>query len=274
MRNAVSSKRKCSALLAAGAGVAVCLTGGGRAVGVTGNVSSLNGGQKTFTAPVGVWEYVNIVPGLMDSPAALNSNTLGRGAQIWLPRNHVTTTAGPGTQTTSRNNHIAQNGLPGGYLTALAAGVTVGPALPAFTSSWGYLPHSLTNKYFAVAFATSLTTYDYGWLEVVSTSANGKIIQFGKWGYNATGAAIKTLAGSVITHQVGLSDGRVKLLWNNGNEDGVARYEVQVKDVSGAWHAVDSTTPGEGRYATTLAGGSECRLLVENVDGATQEIAF
>ena len=84
----------------------------------------------------------------------------------------------------------------------------------------------------------------------------------------------KPLSDSVTTRKLDLSDGRAKLHWANTNEDGVARYEVQAKDASGAWRAVDSSAPGESRYSATVAKDATCRLVVEMVDGKTHEANF
>ena len=65
-----------------------------------------------------------------------------------------------------------------------------------------------------------------------------------------------------------------KLHWTNDNEDGVARYEVQAKDGAGEWAAVDSDVPGEGSYAAKVSADAVCRLVVENIDGSTDEIDF
>jgi hypothetical protein len=139
---------------------------------------------------------------------------------------------------------------------------------------WGFVPHSQSTKYFGVSFPVSLTAYDYGWVGVTSTSANGMSISFNKWAYDNTGAPIMTLADTVTTRKMTLSDGRVKLHWTNANEDGIARYEVQTKDASGAWKAVDSDAPGVGKYGATVAKDAQCKIVVEKVDGTTEEVAF
>jgi hypothetical protein len=71
-----------------------------------------------------------------------------------------------------------------------------------------------------------------------------------------------------------LTNGQEKLHWSNDSEDGVARYEVQSQDASGAWTAADSDVPGSGSYSTKIDSGKTCRLVVEMTDGPTKEIAF
>ncbi len=253
MRNTSLSNRKCSAILAAGAGVAVCLTGGGAKAGfVSGSIKGTNGGQSVF---------------------AVGHNSLyacSKGAMWNLAY---------GSGTSNRINFSSQlgggqlNGTAGAYAVAHNAGVAVNAAMGGF-ADLRRVPDNVADKFFAVKFGSLGGELRYGWLHVVSSNAGGSSIQIDRWGYENTGATCKTLSESVTTQKLGLSDGHTKVCWTNTNEDGIARYEVQAKDASGAWKAVDSSTPGEGHYAATVAGGSQCRLVVEKVDGATQQINF
>ncbi len=265
MKNTTSSKRKCSAMLAAGAGAAVWLTTqGANASVVTGNVSTLNTGNKTFVVGTGVVNVHPLPPNLIaDAAIAFDS------VHVWMELGGALFWNGTGFTTVWANFKLAA----GGYIAALSAHVTVDGAMTNLAQT-AFMPPSQSDKYFAVRYGLTPSTYGYAWINVVSTSSDAKTIVFGKWAYENSGAAIKTLADSVTTQQLKLSDGQVKLHWANANEDGVARYEVQAKDASGAWKAVDSSTPGESRYSATVAGGSTCRLVVEKVDGATQEINF
>ncbi len=269
MNSIVSSRRKCSAVLAAGAGAAVCLTGGGPAAGAVnhGFVSSLNGGQKSFTVGVTATN-ANIFPSLH---ATLGK--VGAGLRFYIPyRNFATTPTG--TQVTSRLGYVATDGVvPGIYVVdAFSVNAPIGPLWPHFFR-WGYVPAIAGTKYFGVKYPVSLTDYRYGWVSV--TSAAGNKIVFDQWSFNSTSnGSIFTLADCVTTRKLDLSDGRAKLHWGNANEEGVARYEVQAKDASGAWKAVDSSAPGESRYSATVAKDAACRLVVEMVDGATHEVAF
>ncbi len=251
MKNTALSRRKCSAMLAAGAGVAVCLTGGGaQGAFVTGNIKGVSNTTSVF--------------GVGGSPKAFG------GSISW----HLNVVSGRivfNTGTISMSCPLNRTGGPGKYIAMHPAGVTVSNGMGTFDNV-RQVPNSVSDKYIATRFVKGGTRY--GWLHVVSSNGTGTSITIDKWGYENTGASVKTLSESVTTQKLGLSNGQVKLHWTNKNEDGVARYEVQAKDASGAWKAVDSSTPGEGHYAAMVAGGSECRLVVEKVDGATQQINF
>ncbi len=113
----------------------------------------------------------------------------------------------------------------------------------------------------------------YGWLHIESSSFNHVTVD--KWAYkDEASGTIMTLSDSVTTRKTGLTDGRVKLHWTNANEDGVARYEVQAKNAAGTRQALDSDTPGEGRYTAKANGAAECRLVIEQIDGTREEVEF
>lgn len=256
MNKTFSNGRKCSALMAASAGAAVCLTGGGYAAVVTGKVADLNSGRQTFGA-----SSFQVLPAAVGGHARLQSS-------------HSTTIFFY-SRTFSGVSRAARVVTTASYIAALSASISIKNGLPHFSRAYASVPHSVTNKYFGVAYPVSKTEYVYGWLEVKSTNSSGTSISFDKWGYNnAPDTPIKTLADSLTTHTLSLSDGRVKLYWANTNEEGIARYEVQKEDASGTWSAVDGEIPGEGHYSAAAPKGSTCRLLVEMLDGATREIRF
>ena len=238
MRAESFAGRKCSAVLAAGMGAAVCLTGSEVLA-----VSGTNG--------------PDILPGSTVAEFGgkiFFSNKFGGGVLI-VRGGHGTAVAGNG----------------GSKLKTYAAGAACSVA-----SSWiGYnasVAASLggSGKYIKVKFTESATT-KYGWLEFTRLGASFVI---GAWSYNNAGEAIKTLAESITTTKLALADGRVKLHWANANEDGVARYEVQAKGSDGVWSTVDSSAPGNAAYSTNVPQGCTCRLVVEQVDGTTHEVNF
>jgi hypothetical protein len=154
-------------------------------------------------------------------------------------------------------------------MAVLSSGVTVSAGLGAFQSA-ALNPSGVSNKYYAMSFNDSGTKY--GWVHVVSSTGNILIMDL--WSYNAAGGTIKTLSDSVTTSRLALTGGKEKLHWSNDNEDGVARYEVQSKDASGAWQAADSDVPGSSSYSAKIDSGKTCRLVVEMTDGSTKEIDF
>ena len=131
------------------------------------------------------------------------------------------------------------------------------------------MPAGGPDKYIKIRFNDG--TQYYGWSQF---QLSGNTFLFGAWSYAPEGSNIPTLADSVTAQKLGLADGREKLVWSNANEDGVARYEVQAKDASGAWNAVSSEAPGAGMYSMAAPKGAQCRVVVEKVDGSTEHIAF
>ena len=254
MKHTQKSMRKSSALLAAGAGAAVCITGGGaQAAFVMGSISVSNGGTTSFAiddflhAQSGNWSWH-----LVDWGGPIGFST-GNFARI------------NGTNTFSA------------YAVQHSAGVTVNSAMPFGFEDRMKVAGNISDKYFAVRSGDFMMggPYYYGWLHVVSSNGTGTTIQIDQWGYESSqDTPCKTLADSVKAQKLGLADGREKLVWSNANEDGVARYEVQAKDASGAWNAVSSEAPGAGMYSSAVPKGSECRVVVEKVDGTTENIAF
>jgi hypothetical protein len=128
------------------------------------------------------------------------------------------------------------------------------------------------DKYYAMSFQDSGTKL--GWVHVVQTNAEGTLLVIDQWSYNGSGGTIKTLSDSVTTSRLALTGGQEKLYWSNDNEDGVARYEVQSRDASGAWQAADSDVPGSGSYSAKVDSGKTCRLVVEMTDGSTKKVDF
>lgn len=241
--------RKCSALLAAGAGAAVCLTGGGgaHAAGVSGNIFDSNG--KTS------FNLGNFLKACTSQASWTLRTPTGAFGFSW-------STGGQGIL-----NHA------GSYIYPHDAGVMVSAGMVNGFADIMKIPNGVSDKYFAVKYQNLGGGVYYGWLHVNSTTAN--TISLDKWGYeNTPNAPIHTLAGSISAKKLGLADGRTKLLWSNANEDGVARYEVQAKDASGAWNAVSSEAPGAGMYSIAVPKGAQCRVVVEKVDGTTVEIGF
>lgn len=254
MKSKRLSTRKCSALFAASTGIAVCLTGGGaQAAKVTGTIVDTNSAKSVFSGGI--------------------LYAFGRNAK-WL----LTSAGGSGRLLFSlyagAGGTAKENGTANAAHVLFAAhnaGVVVKGTMANGFYDYMRFPSSVASKYVAVQFESGGHAC-YGWLEVKSTNASGTNIKLGKWGYENTGASIKTLADSVTTQKLSLSNGKVKLHWSNKNEENVARYEVQTKDASGEWKSVDSLVPGEGRYASMVAAGAESRLVVEKVDGG-QEVA-
>ena len=159
------------------------------------------------------------------------------------------------------------------YAVALNAGVTVS-GVTGF-GSVAFIPEKVDGKYFAVMFAYGggCGPARYGWLHVVSYNAEAKQLKIDKWGYEDTGASIKTLSDSVKTTRLALSDGLVSLRWANPAEDGVASYAIQAQK-DGKWVTVDTFAPGAGNYSAKVKGDAVCRLVAERVDGGTDTFAF
>jgi hypothetical protein len=250
LKTSKKTLRKCSAFLAAGAGAgaAVCLSSGGaQAAKVTGLIAASNAGKNTFVA--------NDLQKCFGSKASWS--WLAGGPHVFL--SHIGASMN-GTRT-GINAYIAMHN----------AGVVISAGI---ANEWdgSYLPDNASDKYIAVKFPFGGTRY--GWIHVISTNGTGTSIAMDKWGYEDTGASIKTLGESVSAKTLGLSDGRTKLMWSNTNEEGIARYKAQTKDASGAWTTVSSDAAGAGSYSATVPAGASCRLVVEKVDGAVEEIGF
>lgn len=232
-------------LAATAAGVAVCLSAG-TAHGVSGNVAASNGGTA-FTANPSTNAPFKLFGSLANFKVELYN-----GSIPYLSGNSIN----------------ALVGQTGGFVNHLGPGVNV--SLLNF-APYTKMKSNQSNNYIGLGFGAS--PLKYGWVHCVSTNANGRQLKIDTWSCNASGGAIKTLDDSVTPRKLALSDGRIKLHWVNANEDGVARYEVQAKGANGTWSAVDSSTPGEGSYAATVASG-EYRLMVENSDGSSRSINF
>jgi hypothetical protein len=243
------ANKKCSALLAAGTGAAVCLTGGG-VHAVNGNISASNGANSTFATGASGSTLVN----LFGSKATMFVDQLSS-----IPSAKFFTASGGFL---AIRNNIGSAAWP--------ASVTVGSTLGTATL-FATVQNTIADKYLALSFVDTGTKY--GWVHIVSCG-NPSGLQIDLWSYNGAGGTIKTLSDSVTTSRLALSDGKVKLHWSNDNEDGVARYEVQSQDASGAWTAADSDVPGSGSYSAKVDSGRTCRLVVEMTDGSTKEIDF
>jgi hypothetical protein len=242
MSKKLNAKRVSSALLAAGTGAAVCLTGGSPAHAANGNILSSNA-----TSIFGTFTNFNLFSSKATAYKIID--TLGDG--------------GGGASLS-----IAYTG--GFYASTFSTGVSITSGL-----SWAFSAflQSITNKYYGLRFDDSGTT-KYGWLHVVDYNAGTDVLQVDTWAYNTLGNSISTLSDSVTTSRLALTDGQEKLHWSNDNEDGVARYEVQSQDASGQWQAADSDVPGSGSYSAKIDSGKTCRLVVEMTDGSTKEIDF
>jgi len=239
--------RKSSALLAAGTGIAVCLTGGTAAHAVNGLVSISNGGNSAF---------YNSSFNLFGSKV-LVAITAFVPMELLLLAGSAGVAAYTGTPTSST-------------IRILPAGVSITSGL--FFTGGGFI-HDATDKYYGMRFNDS--GLKYGWVHVVSaTTPSGDTTVLDTWSYNGSGGAIKTLSDSVTTSRLALSDGKEKLYWSNDNESGVARYEVRTKDDAGNWTATDSDVPGSGSYSTKVANGAMCRLVIEMTDGSAKEVDF
>ena len=237
--------KKCSAILAAGAGAAVCLSGS-PALAVSGpagnNLVSMGGTQTEFGGKISLSVSMSFLCGRGSNNTEMVRATFG---MPW----HIATYAS-NAQCTS----LFSGGSWAGC-TLRVVGVPGGD-----------------NRYIKIRFNDG-GGYKYGWSQY--KDLGGGTWQFGAWSYsNTVDGAILTLADSVKAQKLGLADGREKLVWSNANEEGVARYEVQAKDASGAWNAVSSEAPGAGMYSIAVPKGSNCRIVVEKVDGTAENIAF
>jgi hypothetical protein len=234
-----TKNRKCSALLAAGVGAAVCMTGGSPAHAVNGLVSATNG-TSVFNGVTSIYLFGFKAAALLISPTMVDV-----GGSLSFVEN------GTGKFLNRFSSVTISSGLYfGGGVASLS---------------------STSNTYIGMSFNDGGTKY--GWVRVVDYT--NPTLTISNWSYNnSVGGSIKTLSDSVTTSRLALSDGKEKLHWSNDNEDGVARYEVQSKDATGAWQAADSDVPGSGSYSAKVDSGKICRLVVEMTDGSTKEIAF
>ena len=239
---------KAAPLLGAAAGAAVCLNSvpPATAAVVTGTIAGSNGGTSSF----GGGDTINV----FSTKAEWFIATVG---QMFF-------------QYTAGNKGYVNNNGTNIVAVTQSASVTVSAGLPgSFNSQW-VMPASVTDKYLAARFEDGGTRF--GWIHVVTANTTNATIDL--WGYENSGASIKTASDTVAAKKLPLSDGRTKLTWTNANEEGVSRYEVQAKGADGAWSAVDSETPGEGAYAATLPGDREYKLVVELTSGKTSEVDF
>ncbi len=247
------ARRECSAILVAGAGAAVCLTGGGAAHAVSGSINASNG-RVTF-----------------DTSTYRTFKVFASKASFYIYTSSSMDIEPAGTNTTEvlMYGTDVRKFAAGVLINSGIGGVWGGGQTSPPHQGHGTLLPPVSDKYFAVRFTSG--GLQHGWVHVVTASDTS--IQLDTWGYDGDGN-ITTLSDSLTTRKLPLADGRVKVHWSNANEDGVARYEVQAKDASGEWQAVDSVPPGEGAYAAKVDSGAECRLVVEKVDGETEEVEF
>ncbi len=240
--------RKCSVLLAAGAGAAVCLSQPHAAVS-SGAVNN----SFAKSVPFGVFDNEINISVYTFTSGLIGLQLLG------------------GT-----SNTAFFHGDGGGSNTVIFKAADADVSTLAFPGQTVNIPYGFpASPYLGLKFTIdgAAGTYYYGWIEIANATATK--LHVGEWGWNnSPGANIKTLADSLTTTKLPLATGLTRLHWTNDNEDGVARYEVQSKDASGAWQAIDSDTPGEGRYTATVAKDAECRLVVEKVDGQSEEVQF
>ena len=223
--------KKCSVMLAAGMGAAVCLSGTPALA-----VSGLDG---------------NDIPFNMKHSEFSGKISLFNSTGTWLAKAGGNNTGFARTGVYLQTYNTGVNCEVGSFATSVKLN-SVGP-----------------DRYIKIRFNDG--TQYYGWSQF---QVSGSTFLFGAWSYAPVGSGIKTLSSSVSASKLGLSDGRTKLLWSNTNEDGIARYETQTKDASGAWTTVSSDAAGAGSYSATVPAGVACRIVVEKVDGATEEIGF
>ncbi len=240
--------RKCSVLLAAGAGAAVCLSQPHAAVS-SGSIDNSFG----KSVPFGVFnDELNI------SVYTFTSSLIG--LQL----------------TNGTSNTAFFHGDGGGSNTVIFQAADADVSGLAFATQTVNIPYGVpASPYLGIKFTIDGVggTYYYGWIEI--TNATASKLHVGDWGWNnSPGTNIKTLSDSLTTTKLPVASGLTRLHWTNDNEDGVARYEVQAKDASGEWQAIDSDTPGEGRYTAKVDRDAQCRLVVEMVDGTTEEAEF
>ncbi len=255
MKPKKSRSRECSAMLAAAAGAVVCLTGGGAVQAVSGSINASNGRVSFDYSSYPVFK-------VFGSRATFS---------IWTSSSmDIKPIGGNGTELLmSAMNTNVRKFAAGAPISSAIGGVWGGAQTSPPHQGHGTLLPPVSDEYFAVRFTDG--GIRYGWVHVVN--ATNMMIQLDTWGYDTDGN-ITTLSDSVTTRKLPLADGKVKVHWTNANEDGVSRYEVQAKDASGEWQAIDSDTPGEGVYAAKVDNDAECRLVVEMVDGTTEEVEF
>jgi hypothetical protein len=238
MKNANRTLRKTSVLIAAGVGAAVGLSNppAHAVTGADGNDISFGGSATELSGKVTLMYGKTYTVNVLIQHGG-NATSVAKNAGNFLR----TYSAGVACNTGSF------------YLGAIIApGSAGGPA-----------------KYIKIRFNDGVQKF--GWSQYQKV---GTVLHFGAWGYNNTGGAIKTLGESVTAHVVPLANGKNKLFWTNANEDGIARYEAQTQDASSAWTTVGSEAAGAGSYAATVPAASNCRIVVEKVDGSTEAIGF
>lgn len=245
MKSKDSFMRKCSPALAAASGMAVCLSGGlAHAVsGVTVKTLVSSGAAQT----------------LLDGKISVR-----------VSMSFLRLTGGNGTQMARATFgfpwHIATYGADAKCTSLSLAGSWANGTLRVNGVPGG------DNKYVKIRFNDG-SGYKYGWSQY--KSLGGGNYQFGAWSYNNTvDGAIKTLADTLATRTLRLSDGGAQLHWSNANEEGVARYVVEMQREDGTWAEVDSDVPGEGSYTAKASGEDTYRLAVEHTDGVTEHIDF
>ena len=240
-------KKLSSPVMAGSAAAAVCLSGGGVAHGVTGPMTVSNG-TSSFTGKGYIYAFVTQARWYKSGPTLFRSGT--------------------------KSTAVSAVGFFGAAYFR-SAGFTVGTARDPFMQAAVTIsgPIGPVDRYIAVRFNPG-SGNRYGWLHVVSRPGTNTSLQIDTWGYNTTGGSIKTLSDSVSTKTLTLSDSRAQLHWTNKNEDGVSRYVVQARTGEDEWTEVDSDTPGTGHYEVNAEGQGAYRLVVEKIDGTTEEVTF
>ena len=243
--------RKCGPVAGAFAGAALCIS----AVPVSN--AAVQSGNITGSNPASVFTF--------NTTNTFAINLFSSRAQMSIIRQ-------PGAPlfVQSAGGSLAFNSA-GPYVAALNSGVTVSGAMAGGFDINGYVFDNLSGKFLAVGFSDGGNRF--GWVRI-TTPGDQSSFSADLWGFEDTGATIRTADETVSTKVLALSSGKTRLTWTNANEEGVSRYEVQAKGTDGAWSAVDSDTPGAGTYATTLPGDREYRLVLELTDGETTEVDF
>ncbi len=112
-------------------------------------------------------------------------------------------------------------------------------------------------------------TNRYGWSKLYRDEGT---LTFSDWSFSDTDKRIETLGASVTTRRLELTGGGAMLHFASGNEEGVASYFVEAKR-DGDWKKVASFAPGERSYSLKGDQGTSYRLVTERVGGksSTQE---
>ena len=247
--------RKCAATLAAAAGAAICLSAP-TAMATSGSFKDTNTNLSVVQTQ-GFWR-------LFGSKVRFYVFTSSTRIQI----QKVPLTNG------GASFLFNETAFP--YVKLHNAGVTVSPGMAGTFSGFASISTNQSDKYIACTFLDGGVTRN-AWIHIISSAPGGDSVTIHEWSYNDSldgSGTIKTLSSAIVTKKLALTDGTVKLLWTNKNEDGVARYQIQAKDADGSWRAVDSDAAGDGRYSVKTAPADAYRLVVETIDGATEEVAF